>query len=161
MRRKFVIISTVLTLILLLLVGCDSISSNPSTNNDLNGNFKIPELEERTNWNIELSFIECTDTGIKIKICDHDNQGFSFNDLYFVLEIYENGEWVKISKMNENAASQNLGYVFPSESENYVDLDSMNRFAFLPDVELKTGHYRLTKILSGREFSLEFDLNFD
>lgn len=136
-------------------------TSDEKINNDLNGNFIIPGLDERTDWNIELTFIECNETGIKIRICDHDNQGFAFNDLYFVLELYEDGEWVKISKMNENAASQNLGYVFPSETENFVDLDSMNRFAFLPDVTLKTGRYRLTKILSGHEFSVEFDLTFN
>lgn len=139
----------------------DTTTGDEKINNDLNGNFIIPGLDERTDWNIELTFIECNETGIKIRICDRDNQGFAFNDLYFVLELYEDGEWVKISKMNENAASQNLGYVFPSETANFVDLDSMNRFAFLPDVELKTGRYKLTKILSGREFSVEFDLTFD
>lgn len=56
---------------------------------------------------------------------------------------------------------QNLSHVVPSETEDFVDVDIMNRFAFLPDVELKSGHYRLTKILSEREFSLEFDLTFE
>lgn len=144
------------------LIGCDAANSGEKpTDTTLQGNFTALGLEERTSWNIELSFIECNDTGIKIKICDHDNQGFAFNDLYFVLEFLEGDDWVKISKMNENSATQNLGYVLPSKTDDFVDLHSMNRFAFLPDVELKPGRYRLTKILSGREFSLEFDLNFD
>ncbi len=148
-----------------VLSGCDQHEnfdeSTINSNDLLDGSVILPELEDRTDWNIELSFLECNDIGIRIKICDYDNKGFAFNDLYFVLEYLEDDNWIKLSKMNETSATQNLGYVLPSETSDFVDTDSMNRFAFLPDVELKSGHYRLTKILSGREFSVEFDLVFD
>ena len=52
-------------------------------------------LEERTAWNIELKLLKIDDKGIWITICDYDNQGFEYNSLYYVLERYENGEWIK------------------------------------------------------------------
>lgn len=176
MKFKYFTILITFTILLLYATGCNKIenedltttdihqvygSNNDNQNNDSNEDFIIPSLEERTDWNIELSFVECNDIGIKINIYDYDNQGFAFNDLYFVLEVYEDDEWLKISKLNENAANRDLGYVVPSKTKDFIDFPSMNRFAFLPDVTLETGHYRLTKILSGRAFSVEFDLVID
>ena len=167
MKLKHLAMLAVFAMLLSLFTGCNNGSTDntgESSDDKINSEhneFTIPVLKERTAWNIELSFIECTERGIKIKICDHDNQGFEFNDLYFVLKLYQDGKWVKISEMNENAANRDLSYVFPSKTTDFVDTNNMNFFAFLPGVELKTGHYRLTKVLRGREFSLEFDLTFD
>ena len=97
-----------------------------------------------------------------IKICDYDNQGFAFNYLYFELEYLENGNWVKLTKLNENSAMNDLGYVLPSSKTDYVDCDCHNFLSLIPpEVILKSGRYRLTKVLSGRDFSVEFDMNFD
>lgn len=128
-------------------------------------NISDPYVKElvanRTDWNIELSFVKCTDQAIVIRICDYDNQSYVINDLYYELEYLENDTWTKISSMNRDAAFKNLKMTVPSEVNDYADIDSYNRFAFMPGVTLKSGHYRLTKVLSGKDFSVEFDLNFD
>lgn len=117
--------------------------------------FKIPTLQERTAWNIELELYKIDENGIWITITDYDNQGFEYNTLYFVLERYENGEWVKLTRLKEYYANTDVTYVFPHEDVSYIDTNNLN---FFPSyVEFSAGHYRLTKVLSGREFSLEFD----
>ena len=115
-------------------------------------------LEERTAWNIELKLLKIDDKGIWVTICDYDNQGFEYNTLYYVLERYENGVWTKLTKFNESSAYTDMATVFPSKKYTFVDTVSVNFFSLLPsDVDFCAGHYRLTKVLSGREFSIEFD----
>lgn len=122
------------------------------------GEFILPTLTERTDWNIELKLYKIDDKGIWITICDYDNQGFEYNTLYYVLERYENGTWTKLTKINESNAYTDLSYVFPSENDSFIDTNSLNYFSLLPsDVDFSAGHYRITKVLSGREFSVEFD----
>lgn len=123
-----------------------------------NGEFILPTLKERTAWNIELKLLKIDDKGIWITIYDYDNQGFEYNTLYYVLERYENGEWIKLTKMNESNAYRDLCEVIPSKNASFIDTNDLNFFSLLPsDVDFCAGHYRLTKVLSGREFSVEFD----
>jgi hypothetical protein len=148
-----------------------SVDQNPNKeeetyiDNGFGWNISDPYIKElvanRTDWNIELSFVKCTDQAIVIRICDYDNQSYVINDLYYELEYLENEKWIKISYMNRDAAYRHLVVSVPSQVDDFTVNDSYNRFAFMPDVTLKSGHYRLTKVLSGKDFSVEFDLNFD
>ena len=116
----------------------------------------------RSSWNIEMEFYELTEKAIVLRIVDYDNIGYAYNDLYYWLDIYEDGEWKPIFSPNKNGAMKDVMYHVPSRTENYCDLLSFNMRQFLPeDFTLKTGHYRITKILSGKEFSLEFDLTVE
>ncbi len=117
--------------------------------------------EDRTTWNIEMEFLECTDKAIVIKVTDYDNLGFMYNDLYYKLELFKDGEWVQLSKISESIAYSDRHYVVPSLVEEYVDFNSYSLLSGMPDVTLESGHYRLTKIFNREEISLEFDLNFD
>lgn len=122
----------------------------------------LPTLTERTEWNIEIQFLKQDEKGIWITIYDYDNQGFQYNPLYYVLEKHDGSKWVKLTSMNESNASENHSYVFPSEQKPYIDTNNLNYFSLLPSgTELETGRYRLTKILSGRAFSVEFDYKAD
>ena len=171
MNEKNIFVLCLPVIICLSIMGCSTNTNNDPKTLDLEEKqnhkdeytFGYVEdfIAQRTNWNIKLSFLECTDKAIVIKICDYDNQGFVINDLYYELEYLDNGTWVKISYMNENAALKNVGFVFASEENDFVDMNSYNFFTLMPGVTLKSGHYRLTKVLSGRDFSVEFDLNFD
>ena len=124
-------------------------------------NYILP-LPERTAWNIEMSFVKYKNNMLIVRICDNDNQGFYLNDLYYELEILRDGNWVKITRLNEashHGPGAEYGYVFPSEVDDYVDTWSYNHTIALKEgVTLETGHYRLTKILSGRKISFEFDM---
>jgi hypothetical protein len=77
------------------------------------------------------------------------------------MEILKDNGWVKISAMNEDAAYMGTTYAIPDETRGYITSWSYNRTAFMPGVTLETGHYRLTKILSGKKISCEFDLVID
>lgn len=127
-------------------------------NTEDTGEYILPTLSERTEWNIEMKYLSQDDRGIWITIIDYDNQGFQYNPLYYVLEKYDGSEWVKLTKMNESNASRDYSYVFPSKKNSYIDTNNLNYFSLLPSgTELETGRYRLTKVLSGKEFSVEFD----
>jgi hypothetical protein len=121
----------------------------------------FPRLVSRNSWNIELEFVECTDTRIRINIIDHDNLGFFFNDLYYVLEYWDGDSWVKLSDMNEKATPHSSMECVPNTTPDYQTIPSSNMLAYLPDVTLVSGHYRLTKLINGRAFSVEFDLAFE
>ncbi|MBQ7308558.1 MAG: hypothetical protein IJW87_00115 [Clostridia bacterium] len=117
----------------------------------------------RGTWNIELFFLELTEDAILIRICDNDNIGFFYNPLWYRLERLENEEWVKVSRLNEEqpySERWELAFVRPSEYNSYADTNNLNFFIALSDPEAKipAGHYRLTKVLSYREFSVEFDI---
>ena len=119
----------------------------------------IHPIPDRTAWNIEMAFVKYEDGIITVSIRDNDNQGFYFNDLYFELEILKDGNWVKITRLNETAAYKDYIYLFPSEVDDYVDMWSFNRTIALNEgVTLETGRYKLTKVLSGRKISFEFDM---
>ncbi len=177
--RKYLILLLSLIMCVATLSGCNNSNTTPISTvgttaassvtggpnaPPLTGTHDIPnpELKERTSWNIEMTFVKYEDGIITVAICDRDNQGFYFNDLYFELEIFKDGAWTKLTKLNEASAYQNYGYLFPSEKDDYVDMWSFNRTIALKDgVTLETGHYRLTKILSGRKISFEFDMVID
>ena len=170
--RKCLILLLSLIMCVATLSGCNNSTTTPiqpATSDPnappLTGTHDIPnmpELKERTSWNIEMTFVKYENGIITVAICDRDNQGFYFNDLYFELEIFKDGAWTKLTKLNESSAYQNYGYLFPSEKDDYVDMWSFNRTIALKDgVTLETGHYRLTKILSGRKVSFEFDMVID
>lgn len=120
--------------------------------------FPMLKLEERTSWNIDIEFIETTKSGFKIRICDNDNQGFYYNPIYFVLEYKSESGWKKLTIFQEKLANEDFVFVYPDENENFVDTNNINMFALVPDFELKTGQYRITKVLSGKEFSTEFEI---
>ena len=147
-------------------VGCneknESVNLEPQTGvEDISGQEEyhtLPTLTERTEWNIEIEYLKQDEKGIWITIYDYDNQGFKYNPLYYILEKYDGSNWIKLTTMNESNASSNYSYVFPSKKESYIDTNNLNYFSLLPSgTELETGHYRLTKVLSGKEFSVEFD----
>lgn len=120
-------------------------------------------IPTRTTWNIEFSFVEYTGDAIILRICDYDNLGYAFNDLYYLLEVLRDGEWVQISKANLKYAMipGEVGYALPSSAKDYADLNSVNILKPAVDEELKSGHYRITKVLSGKYFSYEFDLEIE
>lgn len=117
-------------------------------------------ISTRTTWNIEFSFVEYTGDAIILKICDYDNLGFAFNDMYYLLEVLRDGEWVQISKADLKYAMKpgEVGYTLPSTMKDYADINSINFLKPAVDEELKSGHYRITKVLSGKYFSYEFAL---
>lgn len=167
---KFNFLASIFCIISILFVftGCNSSKENVDTTSNnilidgiMDNDFIPPELSNRTEWNIELSFVEYNDNGIVINIKDYDNIGFAFNNLYFVLEIYEDGEWINLSNLNENSAYKNYGYALPNDTRDHISVNSICPAIALPDTGLKTGHYRATKVLSGRPFSVEFDLVID
>ena len=129
-----------------------------STETNIEQHYLISKLNERTSWNIEISFLELSKSGFKIRICDNDNQGFYYNPIYFVLEYKEGNDWKKLTNLNKIYANEDLVVVFPSDKNNYTDTNNVNMFSLVPNFELKNGQYRITKILSGREFSTEFEI---
>lgn len=63
--------------------------------------------------------------------------------------------------MNESQASYQEVYAIPQSDTNYIHLiNEVCMSSLLPsNTQLQPGHYRVTKVLSGREFSVEFDLD--
>ena len=60
--------------------------------------------------------------------------------------------------LGQNLPKSMSQMLFPSENDSFIDTNSLNYFSLLPsDVDFSAGHYRITKVLSGREFSVEFD----
>jgi len=176
MNRLF-LLALVTFLLLFTLSGCGNPLSSETENETAEETEKetmspaehashyIPIIQQRNRetWNIELEFLELTDTGILIRIYDYDNLGFVYNPLYFVLEYYDGNNWTKVSTIKEsNADREDMnGYVVPSLEESYAATNSLNPFSLLPkDTVLKSGHYRISKVLSGKTFSVEFDLTF-
>ena len=158
----------VLSVVILLITGCTSDDNKDDIGNAESGDsgyfapdpiYEIPTLEERTSWNIELEYLEIDEKGVWVRICDHDNLGFYYNPAYFVLEYYEDGEWVKISALSEKSESQDYAIVYPEENNDFTDTNCLSRFLFMTVDELKPGNYKLTKVLSGREFYIEFEVN--
>ena len=171
--KKYLALFLSIIMCVAMLSGCDGSASTASTTpappatGDPNatyttGKYILPMLEERTSWNIEMSFVKYKNNMLIVRICDNDNQGYYLNDLYYELEILRDGNWVKITRLNEashHGPGAEYGYVFPSEVDDYVDTWSYNHTIALKEgVTLETGHYRLTKILSGRKISFEFDM---
>lgn len=120
--------------------------------------FLMSQLKERTSWNIDIYFLELSKSGFKIRICDNDNQGFYYNPTYFVLEYKDKNDWEKLTIFQERLANEDLAFVFPDENASYVDTNNINMFSLVPNFKLKNGKYRITKVLSGREFSVEFEI---
>lgn len=120
--------------------------------------FLMSQLKERTSWNIDIHFLELSKSGFKIRICDNDNQGFYYNPTYFILEYQDENSWKKLTIFQERLANEDLVFVFPDENAGYVDTNNINMFSLIPDFKLKNGKYRITKVLSGREFSTEFEI---
>lgn len=170
MFRKLLI--TICALCIVFSVGCSNENDSKETtdtneylpeyvpDNIVEGDtyYVIPSLEERTAWNIEITFLEITDKAIKVQIVDYDNQGFEYNPLYYILEYYDNDQWTQISTMNEDNAYRDCALALPKENKDYLSLHDYNMLSLLPDPNLPSGHYRLTKVLSGQKFSVEFDL---
>jgi hypothetical protein len=63
--------------------------------------------------------------------------------------------------MNEKATPHSSMECVPNTTLDYQTIPSSNMLAYLPDVTLVSGHYRLTKLINGRAFSVEFDLAFE
>ena len=176
MKKKLLLFSLIFC-ILFTLCACEAEQMEAQTSSDSTESYNStgkytkpadrtvsPDLEtfmpdlNRSVWNIEMEFLGLTDEYIKIRICDYDNLGYMINDLYYILERFENGNWVKLSKMNENAANSNLAIALPDLTKDYADIWSYNLLSLMPGVDINPGHYRITKVLSGKSFSLEFDI---
>ena len=190
MKKRVLIVLIILSLVLFSFEGCSK-KENYSNDTQLNENTNatgstnngdsittsvattfdedawlievISEIhkEQRTTWNIEMRFLECTEQAIIIEVIDHDNLGFMYSDLYYKLEVLKDGEWIQLSNISENTAYFRRAYVVPSRTEECVDFYSYNLLSGMPDVTLETGHYRLTKRFNSRDFSFEFDMVID
>lgn len=132
--------------------------SNNLTETTKKQQYLVSKLNDRTSWNIDVSFLEVGKSGFKIRICDNDNQGFYYNPIYFVLEYKGENGWEKLTNLQENLADKDLVFVYPDENKDYVDTNNVVMFSLVPDFELKNGQYRITKVISGREFSTEFEI---
>ncbi len=106
---------------------------------------------ERDSWNIELSVLKLEEDGITVEIRDNDNLGYVWGKSYR-LERLDGDEWVPIIYHSMEKLTQYEYYSFPEEGYDYI---TSGTWVIRPD---QPGHYRLTKYLSGREFTLEFDL---
>ncbi len=116
---------------------------------------QIPTAEERNAqalWNIELQYDSYNEDGIYITIYDYDNLGF-IHDMRYVLEKKEGDEWVRIMYMKDTLGPR---YVVPQTVKDYICLPFL---CMKPrDVGYEPGHYRITKTISERDFTVEFDL---
>lgn len=171
--RVYRSIFLLLVILALIFVGACSNTSNDivtttkyvednTLTNEINGAedqlFPMLKLKERTSWNIDIEFLETTKSGFKIRICDNDNQGFYYNPIYFVLEYKREDGWEKLTIFQEKLANEDFVFVYPDKNKNFVDTNNINMFSLVPDFELKNGCYRITKVLSGREFFTEFEI---
>jgi hypothetical protein len=134
----------------------DSIG-NSSHNDTLNID---EELQDRTAWNIGLSIEKQNEHGIWVRVSDYDNQGFYHNPAYFIMERYEDDSWVKVSLLSEAAEEQFIYITPPDDVDGCADTVALCRYSFM-EKDLIAGRYRVTKIISGRAFSLEFDYRPD
>lgn len=143
------------------------VSSQQTNKNTLNNNltettkkqqYLVSKLNDRTSWNIDISFLEVGKSGFKIRICDNDNQGFYYNPIYFVLEYKGENGWEKLTNLQENLADKDLVFVYPDKNKDYADTNNVLMFSLVPNFELKNGQYRITKVISGKEFSTEFEI---
>ena len=105
MKRLLAITATIL--IALSLCCCSNQENNPEeaksdsntesiTSEAKTSDVFIPDWDaarNRTTWNIELSLVEINERNIIIEMVDYDNIGFLMNDLYYVLERWEEGEY--------------------------------------------------------------------
>lgn len=116
-----------------------------------------PTAEERDAkglWNIEIKFESYDENGIWLTLYDYDNLGFS-RDAQYTLEMQEGDKWTQILVVKD--LTMTFGYAVPQPEPDCIHLPAL---CMMPkDFKLASGHYRVTKVLSGREFSTEFDLN--
>lgn len=133
--------------------------NNNTSQADIAHTYPRDDLKERTSWNIDITFLEATQNGFKIKICDNDNQGFYYNPYYFALEYKDEIGWKKLTNLQESVINNDLAFVYPSKNEDYTDTNNIALFSLIPNFELKSGQYRLTKVISGKEFSVEFEID--
>ena len=116
------------------------------------------QYDNRESWNITMSFVRYDKVGIWIEIRDNDNIGMHFNEGWFVLERQDGSEWVKVSTLDENSLVGQYAEVPPRENADYAKCNTIARTRYLDQSKLVSGHYRFTKLISGREFQCEFDL---
>ncbi len=163
--KKNIIIFICVVVISSLFSACDTSSKDkPIDYKDQNKYFENYEIPvNREQFNVEIRFLNYdAEHGFNIEIIDHDNLGFIFNHAYYVLERYENGQWIKLTKINESEAYNSAynAYVYPSLDKDYKSFPIYNLSSLLPkDVKITSGHYRIGKIIDKRLVSCEFDLN--
>ena len=117
-----------------------------------NGDYVLPEPVTRTAWNIELSIASIEDDCIWIEIRDNDNQGLELSLTHYQMEKKVGDEWVVIVKYNPDKAHETLVNMIPATSRDY---QTTNAIIMNPK---DSGTYRVTKYLSGKPFTLEFEL---
>jgi len=123
--------------------------------------FLAPEagVVDRDTWNIEMYFLERNEEGIDVLIIDRDNKGFAMDYFFYRLEREDNGSWTRIIYPELSKGIEDLGFYRLSTTNDFIKCQTIN---YIPDnVHLTAGHYRLTRMLSGRLFSTEFDLPED
>lgn len=129
----------------------------PETQTESQYDMPLPP-SERTDWNVEIKFLKVDDFGIWITIYDYDNLGLWFDDYDYILERYEDDTWVQLTKKNGSYYADDPCYTLPDDTLSYISTNCVSPFSLLSsDVTFSAGHYRLTKVLSGKEFSVEFD----
>ena len=128
-------------------------------NTDFTKDYK--ELESRESWNIEMEFVRKAENSLIFAIYDYDNIGFYMGLYHFGLEYYNGFEWEIISgfhSIDTIPESDEIMVAIPNPNGNKISCHVPALYSLMNTSELKSGHYRFTKILSGRKFTLEFDL---
>lgn len=169
MAARACLVALLAAIILLSTAGCADESAPQELTNESYTNvvdqiggadlyYPWEQYDNRESWNITMSFVRYDKVGIWIEIRDNDNIGMHFNEGWFVLERQDGSEWVKVSTLDENSLVGQYAEVPPRENADYAKCNTIARTRYLDQSKLVSGHYRFTKIISGREFQCEFDL---
>lgn len=139
-------------------VSPDSSEQSPQPDGEFDPFWDVPPTAEERDakglWNIEIKFESYTEDGILLTIYDYDNLGFT-NDVRYKLEMKEGDDWTQVLILKD--AYGMVSYAVPQPEPDCIHLPAI---CVIPkDFKLASGHYRVTKVLSDREFSTEFDLN--
>lgn len=122
----------------------------------------IEYYEDRESWNITMEYLRYDKHGIWVNIQDNDGVGFYYNPNYFILEYRDGNNWTKISTLHEENTMYDEIAIVPCKIQwGYANTHSICNNRFIDQSKLVSGHYRLTMVLSRREFQMEFDLNLD
>ena len=156
-------------IILLSTAGCADESASQEQSNTTETNYNVvidgadlyypwEQYDNRESWDITMRFVRYDKVGIWIEVRDNDNIGMHFNEDWFVLERLDGSEWIKVSTLTEDSLVGQYSETPPREDVDYCNTNTIARTRYLDQSKLVSGHYRFTKIISGREFQCEFDL---
>ena len=118
----------------------------------------MPEYDNRDTWNISMKYVKYDKFGIWIEIRDDDNIGYHHDPYGFLLEYRNGSEWVNITDFNNKPVPCDYAVIPPREDVDYASANFVCSNQYIDQSKLVSGHYRFTKLISGREFQCEFDL---